>query len=118
MQHSLKRLALALPACVLAFWGCVEQWQLQPGASCAVWMLICAAAVLAASLLKTARRVSIVSAALGLLLAAFMVVGSEIHTFETIERLLDLREMPKAVMRLLGLAILAASLLRLFCHCQ
>lgn len=116
MQHSLKRLALALPACVLAFWGCVEQWQLQPGASCAVWMLICAAAVLAASLLKTARRVSIVSAALGLLLAAFMVVGSEIHTFETIERLLDLREMPKAVMRLLGLAILAASLLRLISH--
>ena len=116
MSRSVKRLALSIPACLLALAGCVLQYGLQPSMAYAFWMVVCAAVVLAASMLKCDRRVDIVAIALGILLATFMVVGREIHRFETVERLVDQLEMPKGLVRLLGLTVLCSSVLRIVYH--
>ena len=111
MPQRVRQPLIALPATILIFMAGVLQWDLVPGTVFFVWLGVSMLLPYLALRRKSTQRVQVCSAVLGSLLAAFMVVGREIHLYTTIERLIDLREFPKALVRIAGMAILCGSIL-------
>ena len=111
LHQRIRQIVLAIPVAILSAAGCVLQWKIHPEISfiiCLAVSLMLRHFVIHHGVSKRVQRWSIV---LGFVFAVFMVVGREIHLNATIEGLIDLKKIPQAFIRIVGLALLCGEAL-------